>query len=52
MHPLRAIGAFILIWGLMVVYMGSHEKNDSYKEIMAQFQFALIPAIGAFLFAL
>lgn len=52
MHPLRAIGAFIFVWGLTVVYMGSHEKNNSHKEIIAQFQFALIPAIGAFLLAL
>jgi hypothetical protein len=52
MHPLRAVGAFMLAWGLTVVYMGSHEKDSSYKEIMAQFQFALNPAIGAFLLAL
>jgi len=52
MHPLRAIGAFILVWGLVVVYMGSHEKDNSYKEVMAQFKFALIPAFGAFLLAL
>lgn len=52
MHPLRAIGAFIMVWGLSVVYMGSHEKDSSTKECIAQLKFALIPAIGAFLLAL
>lgn len=54
MNPLRAFGAFMLVWGAAVICMSLNGKksSDSEEEIIAQFKFALIPSIGAFLFAL
>jgi len=47
MHPLRAIGAFILVWFWSVVFCIMFHRAGGSEEFVA-----LIPAIGAFLMAL
>lgn len=53
MHPLRAIGAFILVWSVNTFHLlNQTDAPEDRSERVAIYQVSLVPAVGAFLLAL
>lgn len=52
MHPLRAIGAFILVWSIVFYVFNETSKCDCDACEFANVVLSVLPAIGAFLLAL
>lgn len=53
MHPLRAIGAFILVWSVNTFHLlNQTDTPEDRSERVAIYQVSLVPAVGAFLLAL